>query len=889
MSLFAKNYSLTASVQYQGEELQSPELGIPSRRTIGKKQSLSHDSLRSLEIPLSPAVLSKAKSLFTKPSLEGHGSLGIELDALSMDNALSSSLLSPSSNVPRLKYTSDSTSVRQEDHVRFLKPPCNSTQDAKIEYFTYPSRKASKHITIAIDPSALKRAKKEIHAQRKIDGNYATYDSCMEGARGHEKKSGTYPQGSEKAKHHLERSSKLFSDAIAFDPDQAEALIGKCRVVVALADCYQPVKVALIELKNVLGLLQDAQKDGTVKRRPKTITLQAKALMLLSSLLHELEHDGAVPSIPRIWKSEIGDTARQAMRLCEEVAEILISEAECAPRGTRKSATAKAIDGLMSLANSALQVGNLAPTQVMSDKYYAIVELALDRASTLILDAMPSSSLESSISNPFLTQIHLVSCGATIARSQHHFALGGSVNEDEFKDVISDLQVLSHRERIRAKSLRGNKAAAASTSAFYSLKQLADTRYRYACLLRQIWRKRKALPPSLRKTSTSSIGSSGSDGSSRRSSVDVTHKAGPRRNGSKSAPSRSLSYGGDTIPEMDETSDDGPRGLNSAKLPHNGEESVASPLESLSASFIPALPIQSPSATVETMSPRRTEHSLLKRPSFISPFDSEAALTAGGLASNCLAFEQRRGSWMPSGDFQAIRARRLSSIGLAKQDASISAWNRKASVLSISFDEGMPNVTSSALVTAAWNALGEAVKEYKISLTILSNTHFLSSDLAQRKSETLLAIADASLFKASLAPRLSVAAEKRTSLLVAAEVYATWAAREVGWASVIEGSKEAQATDKRTSSWRADEAGRMAVLTLLRVWWYRAASGPRREVDVRAAAKDAAEKVTRRLADRNGDSETLVAKFRYKILKNDGDLDTAENLFWSNVRQNLSV
>lgn len=569
-----------------------------------------------------------------------------------------------------------------------------------------------------------------------------------------------------------------------------------------------------------------------------------------------------------------------------------MAEAEDAPLATRKSATSKANDALMSLASSAMQVGNLGPTSVLSDEYYAIVELALDRASASVINAKPPSGMETSISNPFLTQIHLMSCEASIARIQHLFALGGSVDEDEFKAVISDLEVLSDRERSRAKSMRGTKAAAASTAAFFTLKQLADTRYQYACLLRQIWRKRKTLPPNLRRTSTSSIGSSGSDGSSRRSSVDVVHKGGPpfvlpaNRNTSKSGPPRTLSYADDTIPEVDETSEGSPRGSASSELKNN-DEFPATPLEALPVPAVPRPGGNHSLSPAEPMSPRRSDHSLLKRPSFISPFDSEAALTAGGLVNPRGSCEQRRGSWMPSGDLQAIRARRLSSIGLAKQDPSVSAWNRKASVISIASEEGAPYTTSSALVSAAWNILGDAIKEYKVALTILSSSHLLASDLAQRKSEVLLAIADASLFRASLAPRLSVAAEKRTSMLVAAEVYATWAAREVGWASAIEGTKESQIADKRTSSWRADEAGRMAVLTLLRAWWYRAASGPPGEGEVRVAAKDAVDKVTRRLAERNGASDTLVAKFRYKLLKNDGDLDTAENLFWSSVRQNL--
>jgi hypothetical protein len=75
-------------------------------------------------------------------------------------------------------------------------------------------------------------------------------------------------------------------------------------------------------LKDALANLQDAQDSGLLERRPKTLALQAKALMLLSSLLHELEHTGVVPSIAGTWKSEIGQAALKAMRLCEEVASI---------------------------------------------------------------------------------------------------------------------------------------------------------------------------------------------------------------------------------------------------------------------------------------------------------------------------------------------------------------------------------------------------------------------------------------------------------------------------------------------------------------------------------------------------------------------------------------
>lgn len=712
----------------------------------------------------------------------------------------------------------------------------------------------------------------------------------------------------------MNRSADLFAGALAFKSDNAEALVGKyvhwpcdwleatadmfpgrCRVVVALADCYQPANAAVFNLKDALADLQDAQDSGVLKRRPKTLALQAKALMLLSSHLHEMEHTGVVPDIAKTWKSEVGETAQQAMKLWDEVATALVAEAENASPETIKSATAKATDALMSLASSAMQVGNLAPTQPLSDGYYAMVELALDRASTLVLNAKPPSSMEVSINNPFLTQIHLLSCQANIGRIQHLFALDGALDEDEFKAVISDLEVLTDRERSRAKSMRGSKAAAASTAAFYSLKQLADTRYQYACLLRQIWRKRKALPANLRRTSTSSIGSSGSEGSSRRSSVEVSSKHIPPllsaipRKVSKAGSHRVPSIADDTILEMDESNDEPARSSISAESTRSDEHVGAQAGDAI-AMNPPTLHRKhslNPLVAGEPMSPRRPDHLVLKRPSFVSPFDPKASLTAVGLTDLASSFEQRRGSWMPTGDIHAIRARRLSSIGLAKQDASISAWNRKASVVSIASADSDHNTSSAALVLAAWNALSDAIKEYKVSLTILSSSHVSASELAQSKSEVLLAIADASLFKASLAPRLAIAAEKRTPLLVTAEVYATWAAREVGWASVIEGTKESEAADKRTSSWRADEAGKVAVLTLLRTWWFRAASSPPKEVDIKIAAKDAADKVTHRLAHRQGVTDALIAKYRYKLLKADGSLDTAENLFWSSVSKTL--
>lgn len=105
---------------------------------------------------------------------------------------------------------------------------------------------------------------------------------------------------------------------------------------------------------------------------------------------------------------------------------------------------------------------------------------------------------------------------------------------------------------------------------------------------------------------------------------------------------------------------------------------------------------------------------------------------------------------------------------------------------------------------------------------------------------------------ASLSRRLAEANEKKTSLLVTSEVYPTWAAREVGWSFLIEGTKEAAAADRRTNSWRVDEGGKRAVMLLLRVWWHRAVTTESIDVGTKAAAKDAVEVVVRRMRDREG-------------------------------------
>jgi hypothetical protein len=202
-------------------------------------------------------------------------------------------------------------------------------------------------------------------------------------------------------------------------------------------------------------------------------------------------------------------------------------------------------------------------------------------------------------------------------------------------------------------------------------------------------------------------------------------------------------------------------------------------------------------------------------------------------------------------------------------------------------DEAAGLVPSSELALSAWQLLEAAMKQYKLALTLLSNSDLPSANLARAKTDTLSSIAYASLFMASLARRLAEAHEKRTALLVTAEVYSTWAAREVGWSFLIEGTKESAAADRRTNSWRADESGKRAVMLLLRTWWHRAVTTDSIDTDTKSAARDAVEVVVRRMRDKEGVREGDVARFRSWLNKQEGDFDPAEELFWKSVSRIL--
>jgi hypothetical protein len=226
--------------------------------------------------------------------------------------------------------------------------------------------------------------------------------------------------------------------------------------------------------------------------------------------------------------------------------------------------------------------------------------------------------------------------------------------------------------------------------------------------------------------------------------------------------------------------------------------------------------------------------------------------------------------------------------GSVADSEGTTAWSRKASIIALAVEETAEGlVPSSKLAENAWELLDSAVKQYKAALSLISATDLPANYMAQAKTETLYAIAYCSLFMASLAPRLSIAAEKKISLLVTSEVYSTWAAREVGWSFLIEGTKESQLADRRTNSWRADESGKRAVMLLLRTWWFRAVTTDSIDVDTKVAAKDAVEVVVRRMKDKEGVKDGDVVRYRAGVTRVEGEMDGAEALFWRSVARIL--
>lgn len=723
----------------------------------------------------------------------------------------------------------------------------------------------------------------------------------------------------------MNRASELFSLCLDFKPQDQRAMLLRSKILIGLASQYQPPRVATASLKDATSLLRDL-----VTIAPKSLSAKetlAQACALLSQTLAEVD-DHTADDEHKIWDGPIGSLAREALGLLEEVAGDKMDRFRLLRSDTAASHATAMAETFLALSTTALTVSHLAPDLATVDAHIELAEQALDQASNMATIAASSRSRSSTTTQNLITRVQLASGASSIERLRHTFLLGVELDEDDFRALISDIKILAGECRERAATLKGSRAGAAATLAWEATKQLGDAKLTHANLLRMVWRRRKQQ----RKASAAhTLGSDrrkmsrASDGSVPEPTIMEEEEGegedesphGSRRGSRVQTPSRTTFDPKSAIPRK------GSHSLLDAFSFRRGSGDISASASDGRRSPAPPSPIgaihrkgSAPSrlnlgdpgdarrASLSGSSdggggshskpgtPRKLSTALGAIPdgTEVSSFSHSPAASRPSIASA----SARRGSWLPThGEASAHshrqRNRRLSSMTapLVETDGQ-SAWSRKGSIIALAADETAEGlVPSQQLAQTAWELLDSATKNYKVALSLISSSDMPSATMARAKTETLYAVAYCSLFMASLAPRLSIAAEKRTSLLVTAEVYSTWAAREVGWSFLIEGTRESQLADRRTNSWRADEAGKRAVMLLLRTWWFRAVTTETIDVDTKVAAKDAVEVVVRRMKDKEGVKDGDVLRYRVGLARQEGELDAAESLFWRSVSRIL--
>ncbi|WWC86968.1 uncharacterized protein L201_001849 [Kwoniella dendrophila CBS 6074] len=764
-------------------------------------------------------------------------------------------------------------SVSPGNHTLLPTPP---TSPRRVDNFTVPPPPIirSKPSFPTMDPLDEESPKPTPSSSVTTKGQkgYHTYESCMEGALGHDTKSATYKVGTEKSYHHLNRASELFQLAIDIRPQDKKAMLGRSKVLINLATNYQPPRVATQSLRDAVTTLREL-----VKLAPLSLTARetlGQACGLLSTTLHEL--DDNIEDEKSIWESEIGQLARESLQFLEDVAgDKMDRMRDLGPNEAAQQSPAMA-EMFLSLSSAAVFVSSLSVDLNLVDLHIELAEQALDQASNMATVAAAARIKSSTSSANLITRVQLASGASSLERLRHTFHLGVDLDEDDFRALIQDMSMLATECRERAAKLKGSKAAAAATLAWEAIRQLADAKTLYANLLRLVWRKRG---PRRRSTSKNS-----QIGTPRRMST---------RNGSLDAR---------TIQEEDEDEDQGQTSNNhiDPKLQGRRESTSSNGSRgqgSRKGSILGAVTEGAEISDFHQARGRNSRSSISipqtgRRGSWL-PTAADGAGTGGSRTRRRSSIGFSGASPLPSNTLASpeVRSRRISSIGgggpLVGPDG-ISAWNRKASVISLgSEDEAAGLVPSSELARSAWQLLEGGIKQYKLALSVLNGSDLPNAQLAKAKNETLTSIAYSSLFMASLAPRLVVAAEKRTSLLVTAEVYATWAAREVGWSFLIEGTQAAQLADRRTNSWRADESGKRAVMLLVRSWWHRAVTTESIDINTKSSAKDAVETVIRRMKDKEGATSGDISRMRYWLSKQEGEMDSAESLFWRSTARIL--
>ncbi|CAK9782690.1 unnamed protein product [Cutaneotrichosporon oleaginosum] len=497
--------------------------------------------------------------------------------------------------------------------------------------------------------------------------------------------------------------------------------------------------------------------------------------------------------------SEAGEAATSALDAFEDVAAEKMDYASSLSKGDFELEAPGLAATFLALAEAAAAVSTLSDPDG-AEPHAELADHALAHAANMASLARAPA---------LVTHIQLV--GARIAADRLAFyARWEDVNWD---DLLSELSTLASQTRELAQQLRGSRGAAAAEQAAEAVKLLADARVMHAGSLGK-----DAPPP------TPGIMSA-------RSSIFATSPVSV----TLATPHTAEFSPPDHTPGLSSSSGSWLSSTGSPPIPEEPEEE---------SSLAPAIPDPAAVTSPRKRAPPPPPLKLVQRPPRpviqpLSPLYPPPALSPLNPAR------------------QATRPRLVRN-----SSSALSSLGADAPLLA---------------VQVQWNELASAGKSYKLALSLLSAANLPPHDRARRKSDLLFAVAAAALARAALVPRVAATpgifqransgsyfsptaphaspeslrslnlASRRTSsprvvpptprhdprsgvratgaaaLRATAEVYAAWAAREVGWSAVID--PRGRVADRRTGTARGDEAGMRAVLLALRVWWVRAVAG----------------------------------------------------------------
>ncbi|KAL1406273.1 hypothetical protein Q8F55_007969 [Vanrija albida] len=724
-------------------------------------------------------------------------------------------------------------------------------------------------------------------AHTELRRNDDGFEATMHRGIAYETHADSIKHAGEQGLSQLRKAAMQFANALIQKPSNPWASLRRSTVLLHLSGHPSTAPTDAVahlrEARSLLSSLAAAAPHSTSAREAL-----AAVCTRLSHVLLALDDHADDPA--EVWEGEVGQYACEALDALEEVAAERMDRARGLKREAFEDDTPALADMFLALAEAASAVASLAIDVDTVDMHGELAEHALDQAANMATLAASVGRKPSHASAAIITRVQLASGRAAAERLRRLFHLGIPLDLDDFDALTGDMEVLVEETRERVARLKGSRGTLASAQAFEASKQLGESKLLYANLLRMSWRSRAGQGAEYREQSLPSSSSSErpflspvstpglqrADSASTASGtiesppiVEETEEEVAVAEGRRPSLARTTSSASVAVPRRKRapppppltlvTNGHGPPPPLPPLPPHLASPALITPRTPLS----PLNPMaQDPLALAGANvsgGPRRLSEAshALQRPRLTrtgSSFSHHLPSPRTAVWQAGVHGTPDAGTPLPSPGLQPGSPglhRRLSSM---TSPLYLGAWHRKGSFPGFSPDAVKPDPMDDELAQTAWALLDGGLKNLKMSINHLLSGGFSAPEAAHLKSQVLFAISSTLLFQASLVPRLRnspghTGPERPLALLVTAEVYAKWAAREVGWSEIIEGSPAAAIADRRIASWEADEAGKRGVLLLLRVWWFRASAEDGADKE---QAKSSVEVVVRRMRDREG-------------------------------------